>query len=190
MIAREAGVPSAEELLEHLEASLGPLTESESVAQAELKARGLPPISLLSFGRSTRQPVRWATFGLSRHLLDAKGRTITQELVIHVADREFAIGALTAIADHALGKHLALLPGERHRLHGWSERSPISGVLVVPDPELPPFADADPRVEFARLLPITDSEAAFARVHGWQVLTARLAAAGVDVSDLHRPSFA
>jgi hypothetical protein len=190
MTDRDAGVPSAEELLGHLEAGLGPLTESQSVAQAELTAGGLPPISILCFGRSTGQPVTWATFGLSRHLLDTQGRTITQELVIQVTDREFAIGALTAIADHVIGKHRAVLPGERHRLHGWSERSPISGVLVVPDPEIPPFAGADPRVEFARLLPITNSEAVFARVHGWQAVTARLAAAGGDVSDLHRPSFA
>jgi hypothetical protein len=62
----------------------------------------------------------------------------------------------------------------------------IGGFLVVPDPLVPLFTAADPAVEFARLLPITDEEAAFSGEHGWQALAALLVQA--DVGDAFRAS--
>jgi hypothetical protein len=179
-------VASPAELLEHLEESLGPLNESKSVAESALEARGLAAISVLAFGRDPTEPSAHVTFGLSRHFLEGDGGTVVQELVIPVADRDFALGALTAIGGHVLKTHRALMPGERHRLHGWSGISRVGGVIVVPDPALRPFAAADPPVDFVRLLPITDSEAAFATQYGWQALAARLTAAGVNIRDLLR----
>jgi hypothetical protein len=127
-------VASPAELLEHLEESLGPLNESKSVAESALEARGLAAISVLAFGRDPTEPSAHVTFGLSRHFLEGDGGTVVQELVIPVADRDFALGALTAIGGHVLKTHRALMPGERHRLHGWSGISRVGGVIVVPDP--------------------------------------------------------
>ena len=56
------------------------------------------------------------------------------------------------------------------------------------DPELEWLSDRDRTIRFIWLVPITKSEAAFAKQHGLEALQARLGAAQVDVAELARAS--
>lgn len=177
---------SADALLKHLEAALGPLDESRSVTESFLMAEDGAEFGVVAFG--SRQPTTFATFGISRHLLSEASDAFSQELLVVVEDREFAVNLLSTVGRHVLHNHHALGAGERHRLPGWNEASAIAGVIAVPDPVVAHFDAWPPKIDFLRLLPITDAEAAYANKRGWQELADKLAEPGVDLSDLFRGS--
>lgn len=107
---------------------------------------------------------------------------------MRVDDRGYAIDVLRTLGAHALKEHQAFFPGERRELPGWRSDSQIQGVMAAPDKQLPRFQEKDEEVELVPLLPITATEAAYARRNGWEQLAARLTARDVDVSDLFRAS--
>jgi hypothetical protein len=175
---------NADALLEHLEAALGPLDESRSVSESFLVAEDGAEFGVVAFG--SRRPTIFASFGISRHLLGDTSDFVSQELLVAVEDRDFAVNLLSTVGRHVLDNHHALRVGERHRLAGWNEASAIAGVMAVPDPVVAHFDAVHAQIHFLRLLPITDAEAAYANERGWHELAGTLAESGVDLSDLFR----
>jgi hypothetical protein len=166
-----------------LERHLGPLNESLSVSEKTL-AEAATPFAVLCFASTAE--MSWATFGISRHALASPdGASTCQELLLLTAERNYAIDVLRTLGSHVLSDHSALQPGERHELPGWRDDSPIQGVIALPN-AISAFAEPPNRVEFMRLIPISASEAKFAREAGWQALKSRLIAAEVDLADLYR----
>src|SRR6266550_8271993 len=163
---------NADALLKHLEAALGSLDESRSVSESFLMAEDGAEFGVVAFG--SRRPTTFATFGISRHLLSKASDAVSQELLVVVEDREFAVNLLSTVGRHVLDNHHALDAGERHRLPGWNEASAIAGVIAVPDPVVAHFGAGPPKIDFLRLLPITDAEAAYANERGWHELADKL----------------
>jgi hypothetical protein len=175
------GTPNAEELLRHLEAALGALDLSRTVGEELLREEDAAEFGVVALGDAY-----FATFGISRHRLDDEGEPVAQELTVNVSDSDFAVNLLSTLGRHVLGHHRALAAGERHRTPGWNEASSIQGVMAVPDPLVAPFEHAMPPVRFMRLVPITDSEAAYAGEHGWEALAEEFALHAADIADLFR----
>jgi hypothetical protein len=175
---------NADALLGHFEAALGPLDESRSVSESFLVAEDGARFGVVAFG--SRRRTTFASFGISRHLLGDTSEAVSQELFVAVEDRDFAVNLLSTVGRHVLDNHHALHPGERHRLPGWNEASAIAGVMAVPDPVVARFDAVPTGIDFLRLLPITETEAAYAKERGWQELADKLTQAGVDLSDLFR----
>jgi hypothetical protein len=170
--------PEPEELLRHLEHELGAFRKG---FRPEFGDR--PGFTVVAFGETS-----FASFGLSRHIFEGVSGPITQELVMAVSNREFAVNALTSVGEALLEDHRAIAHGERHRLPEWNEASQIQGVMAVPDPLVSSFDAATPRVDFMRLLAISDSEAAYARERGWEALVAEVSTNRIDPTDLFRDS--
>jgi hypothetical protein len=101
---------NADALLKHLEAVLGPLDESRSVSESLLMAEDGAEFGVVAFG--SRRATTFATFGISRHLLSKGSDDVSQELLVAVEDREFAVNLLSTVGRHVLDNHHALDTGE------------------------------------------------------------------------------
>lgn len=176
-------------LLDHLESSFGRLEDESSAPESLMREEFGVEFSILCFAGAAG--IAFVTFGVSRHLLrapEAHDSSVSQELVLVTTDVDYAFNALATVGDHVLEQHVPIRVGERHHLEYPTSDRTISGVMGVPDPVAQPFDAASPAIEFVRLVPLTDSEAAYVSDHGWRRLAEAWAAAGVDLSDLRRPA--
>lgn len=176
----------------------------EPDARAAVTFLGTDRIEVLRF-MDARDPavVRYATLGMSAHPMSDPTATLADpvqgpraELVLSVraglADTDKVLRPLAVLAASPQVEGVIVAPGASLDVGEplWSD-APFSSVLVaepgglVEDLELD--APLDP-VRFLPLLPMTDNEAAWKRVHGAAELQERWLARGTDLRDPLRRS--
>ncbi len=176
----------------HLLAALG----SDS-GRAGVSFLGAERIDVLRFGPDPEGLVRYATLGMSRAPMGDPGAQLVlgegprAELLLSVRDlHDSVLRRLAILAASPAVEGVVLAPGAGLDLGEplW-DASPFRAVLVaepgglVPDLEL----DGSQRVRFLPLLPMTDNEAAWKRVHGADALQRRWLEQGCDLRDPRRP---
>lgn len=175
----------------HLVGTLG-----HDSGRATVSFLGADPIEILRFGPDPDGLMRYATLGMSRTpMTDAGAATIAEtgpraELVLSISapqDDVFRTLAVFAASPTVEGLVLAAGAGIDLGQPLW-DGSRFTAVLVgrpgglIPDLEA---EDHDP-VRFLPLLPMTNNEAAWKRVHGAEALEERWLTQGIDLRDPHR----
>ena len=168
-------------------------------ARASISFLGVDPIEVLRFaagdtdGRT--QVDHYLSLGMSRF-----GMSDPSALVVDEATAPRAEVMLTAAARPPdLWRKLAVLaaaPAVEGAVYAVGNRvdlgeplcsgSRCTGVVLGPGPLRPVVVSGSASVEILQLLPATQTEFAWARVHGSDALTERWSAAGTDLHDLLR----
>lgn len=137
----------------------------------------------------------FSTAGMSEHILAMpRDREVRQELLMAVRSELEAPDIsqlLFHVAQPIVDQHRAALRGEVIAL-GYPIRPQsaltnlyVSIPVVFPD-SLSTYSDTTPETVFAWLIPISESEAVFIRMHGWSRFEDALEQADPDLFDLHR----
>ena len=153
-------------------------------------------IQVASFkGQPESGVTTFATLGLSRYVLDLSGtRKIRQELLISANDvfsADAVAGLVLSLAELVVQRGNALLRGGvigpgSPVIAG----STLTAVYITnPSPfdnSLTKFVSESPATVFAYLVPITATEAALVREHGWRWFEDQLEEQNPDIWDLER----
>lgn len=185
----------AENLVEHLERTLGPISAGWSVDPDGVEM----PFQIVRFARgSDAGSVGYSTLGLSwRALPSPTSRChIRQELLMlapgsltpdHVASLLLQVGASVIGTEQALlrgdviGPAGPLVPG--------SELTALYATMPSYFPtEFATFSGDHGKIVIAWLVPIADSEADFVSTYGWEAFEDRLVEQNPDLVDFHRPA--
>ena len=176
-------------LPEHYERYLGMISHGWMDRISETK------VSIVSFmGRPEPNVTTFATLGLSRSILNLReDHKIRQELLVSANDTflQTAIAAfLLSIAEDLIKRGQALLRGEvigpgKPVIDGAATTAVYVANPSPFDKLLTEFPSVPPTV-FAYLVPITSTEAALVREHGWDWFENALEKQNPDIWDLAR----
>jgi hypothetical protein len=180
-------------LVDHLESFLGPISGG---------SRGddtTPPgVAVVWFGEDTpfSGVTTLATLGLSdHHLHQSEQRGLHQELLLHlpmVNQPANAAGVLFHLAAELIGQERGLLRGEvvgpRAQLFAGYGVTALYAAVPVYLPAGFATCPGQPPIVLTWLIPITDAEAGYVRVHGWRALEAAFGDEEPDLTNIHRES--
>jgi hypothetical protein len=178
-------------LLEHMEEFLGPVRagshgdgSTPSGVQVAWFANDVPARGLVTL----------STLGLSRHHLDRPdGGTAHQELLFHFPEDDEppnAAGLLFQLAAEMIHRSEAMsrgtIIGPRGRLFATGRMTALYAAAPVYLPDEFARCAGAPPVDLLWLVPITDTEAAFARTHGRRAFEDALEREDPDLSNPNR----
>ena len=189
---------NSEEVLTLVEAHLLSVLGQDS-GRASVTFLGTQQIDVLRFGPDGESVIRYVTLGASRAPMNDPASPVVDavagprmELVLSVRARpDSVLRRLAMLAAAPAVDGVVLAPGMALELGEplW-DGARFSSVLVaepgglIPDLEL---GDGRDPVRFCPVLPITDNEAAYKRVHGPAALEEAWLQAGTDLRDPARP---
>jgi hypothetical protein len=183
------------DLIAHLESFLGPISRGA-------RGDGSTPAGLqvVWFADDTPFPgaTTLATLGLSRHRLSQPSGDLRQELMLHLpttGQPANAAGVLFQLAGELLATHRGLprgeLVGPRGRLFAGTAMTALYVTVPVYLPD--EFAVCDSStgpIVLTWLVPVTDAEVQYVRIHGWRALETAFESEDPDLTDLSRASIA
>jgi hypothetical protein len=167
--------------------------------RASVAFLGTEQIDVLRFGPDPDGLVRYATLGMSRNPMGDPGADLVAahgpraELVLTVRDaQDSVLRRLAVLAASPAVEGLVVTPGASLDVGEplWDDGA-FTAVLVGEPGGLVPdlaFDEAEEPVRFLPLLPMTQNEAAWKRVHGAQALQETWLAQGTDLRDPRRPA--
>ncbi|HEX4017636.1 MAG TPA: suppressor of fused domain protein [Frankiaceae bacterium] len=192
--------PAASRLavIAHLEAAFGPHSGKGSVTFL-----GTESIDVLRFGPGPDGLIRYATVGMSIHPMSSAGAGTVDpagpraELLLSLRARPGSghpgvLRSLAILASSPAVEGVVIGPGASLTLGGplFEGSSAVAVLLAEPGGQVEDLQleGAVAPVRFLPLLPLTEEEAAFKRIHGAAALEERWLAYGTDLRDPARAS--
>jgi hypothetical protein len=177
----------------HVCATLG-----EDSGRASVSFVGVERLDVLRFGPDPDGLYRYVTLGMSRRPMGDPAAVVVEatgpraELVLTVrGQHDSVLRTLATLAATPAVEGVVVRPGASFSLGEplWDGARFTAVVIGEPGEPVPDLdVGADGPVRFLPVTPVTDTEQAYKRVHGPDVLTALWSVQGVDLADPDRPA--